>query len=243
MGLFAKRRGDAPEEGPDPGRLRDEYRREQEELNDIRQKVEMVKDEYGSTVSSLMGVKRELAQRRMELDSATREIAKAAERARRTAGITGPRAVGEFNRTAEKLQEMRRELKKSEAAHAALKKQMDEDRSVMRNMRRQSEEYRSEIEEAESRLYDVKEELAKASSARGAGALSGAERESIEGAGRDHARVVEAASAVAGALKSRLAMAQKELETVQNLLEEERARHAEARRELEQLKSQSGLPD
>ena len=68
------------------------------------------------------------------------------------------------------------------------------------------------------------------------------EKEFIQGeSGKDKssAAVIEAASAVVGTLKSKLSTTQKELDTIQNLLEKEREAHAETRKELNKLKSDS----
>ena len=52
---------------------------------------------------------------------------------------------------------------------------------------------------------------------------------------KSSAGVIEAASAVVGSLKSKLNMAQKELEALQLLLEKERGEHEKTKQELEKL--------
>ena len=90
-------------------------------------------------------------------------------------------------------------------------------------------------------MYNAKEELDKKDHFQDTSVLTPKEREFIEGeTGKDvSSGVIEAASAVVGSLKSKLSTTQKELDTVQNLLEKERQAHAETRKELNKLKSES----
>ena len=53
---------------------------------------------------------------------------------------------------------------------------------------------------------------------------------------RETKGIIEAASVVVGSLKSKLSMAEKEIETVQTLLEKERNEHIQTKNELEKLK-------
>ena len=53
--------------------IQNEFRTKQEELNDIAQKNQAVKEEYNTTVSNLMLVKKELNQNKMESDVIQRE--------------------------------------------------------------------------------------------------------------------------------------------------------------------------
>ena len=56
---------------------------------------------------------------------------------------------------------------------------------------------------------------------------------------KNNAGVIEAASIVVGSLKSKLTTAQKELEQIQGLLEEEREAHKKTRQELMKIKSKT----
>ena len=53
---------------------------------------------------------------------------------------------------------------------------------------------------------------------------------------KSSAGIIEAASAVVGSLKSKLNTTLKELETVQSLLEKERAEHEKTKKDLENFK-------
>ena len=63
------------------------------------------------------------------------------------------------------------------------------------------------------------------------------EKEFIEGEIKKESKgIIEAASVVVGSLKSKLSMAEKELESIQMILEKERNDHAQTKNALEKLK-------
>ncbi|RNJ75710.1 MAG: DNA repair protein [Nitrosopumilus sp. H13] len=228
MGLFARKKPESlPQSDDEQQKL---YREKQEELNGIRQKVEMVKDEYQATVGSLMAVKKELNQKRLELDTAVRELAKTNEKAKKAAEITGSESIGRFNKTAEGLASIKQDLKKASKEYEKIKAETASEQSSLRIIRSQHAEYKKELDEASARLYNAKEELAK-TRFQGTDSLSEQERAAIA-SGQSPSGVIEAASAVVASLKSKLNTAQKELETMQSLLEEERSSHEETRRKL-----------
>lgn len=231
MGLFARKKpkDDTRDEQAET-EVQNRYREKQEELNGIRQKVEMVKEEYQATVSSLMSVKKELNQKKMELDTVAREVAKTSEKAKKTAEITDSKSIDKFNKTAESLVSVKQELKKASKEHEKIKSETASEQSALRIIRSQHAEYKKELDEASARLYNAKEELTKMKS-HGTDSLSEQEKAAL-GSGQNSG-VIEAASAVVGSLKSKLNMMQKELEAMQLLLEKERASHEETRRKLD----------
>jgi cell division protein FtsL len=89
-------------------------------------------------------------------------------------------------------------------------------------------------------LYNAKEELGKKEHFQDTSILTPKEKEFIEGEKanqKSSAGIIEAASAVVGSLKSKLNMTQKELETIQILLEKERNEHEKTKQELKELKA------
>ena len=109
----------------------------------------------------------------------------------------------------------------------------------MHSIRKQYAEAQKELEEANSRLYNAKQELEKKDRFEDTSILTPKEKEFIQGDKnnkKESAGVIEAASVVVGSIKSKLNMTQKELETVQTLLEKEREEHQKTRKELEELK-------
>ncbi len=219
--------------------IQNEYRAKQEELNEIRQKIEMVKDEYEATVSSLMLVKKELNQKKLELDVAVREHKEISEKIRKSEKITDSESISRFSKTEESLLRIKQELKKITKEYDQTKEQMTQEQALLRSIRNQNMEYKKELEEATSRLYNAKEELAKKDQFQDTSVLTPKEKEFIGGDDLDQktsAGVIEAASAVVGSLKSKLNMTQKELEAIQLLLEQERDAHNKTKQELEKLR-------
>ena len=93
----------------------------------------------------------------------------------------------------------------------------------------------------DSRLYNAKEELDKKDQFQETSILTPKEKKEIKNNSsteKANAGVIEAASIVVGSLKTKLNTAQKELEQIQGLLEEEREAHKKTRQELMKIKSE-----
>jgi len=209
---------------------------EQEELNTITDKIHTVKEEYSTTVSNLMLVKKELNQKNMELDVVQLECKKISEKIKK---IKDSKSISEFNKTEENLSKMKQELNKITEEYTHIKKQVAQEQSTLHNIRNQQIEYQKELDEARSRLYNAKEELDKKDNFQEMSVLTPKERKFIQGESsnqKSSAGVIEAASVVVGSLKSKLNMAQKELEAIQLLLEKERKEHEKTKQKLEKLK-------
>jgi chromosome segregation ATPase len=219
--------------------LQDEFRTKQEEINDITQKIQTVKEEYDTTVGNLMLVKKELNQKKMELDGVLREYKEIQEKIKNSEQIKDSKSVIEFNKTEGNLSKIKQELEEITKKYQEIKGQVTKEQSSLHNIRKQQIDAEKELDEANSRLYNAKEELEKKDHFQDTNILTPKEKEFIQGDEvnqKSSAGIIEAASAVVGSLKSKLNMAQKELETVQLLLEKEREEHETTKQELEKLK-------
>ena len=90
-------------------------------------------------------------------------------------------------------------------------------------------------------MYNAKEELGKKDQFQETSILTPKEKKEIKNNSsteKANAGVIEAASIVVGSLKTKLNTAQKELEQIQGLLEEEREAHKKTRQELMKIKSE-----
>ncbi len=220
--------------------IQNEFRTKQEELNDITQKIQTVKEEYNTTVTNLMAVKKELNQKKMELDVIQREYIGIRDKIKNAEQIKGSKSISEFNKTKGNLSKIKEELEETTIEYDKIKEQVAQEQSTLHSIRKQQIEYEKELDEASSRLYNAKEELAKKDHFQDTSVLTSKEKEFIQGTNtnqKSSAGVIEAASAVVGSLKSKLNMAQKELEALQLLLEKEREEHEKAKQELEKLKA------
>ncbi len=218
--------------------IQNEFRAKQEELNDITQKIQTVKEEYNTTVSSLMLVKKELNQKKMESDVIQREYNGIRDKIKDAEQIKDSKSVSEFNKTKGNLSKTKQELEAATNEYDKIKKQIAQEQSALHSIKKQQIEYEKELDEASSRLYNAKEELEKKDHFQDTSVLTPKEKEFIQMESsnqKSSAGVIEAASVVVGSLKSKLNMAQKELEAIQLLLENEREEHEKTKKELKKL--------
>jgi len=220
--------------------FQNEFRTKQEELDGITQKIQIVKEEYNTIVSNLMLVKKELNQKKMELDITQLEYKKIEEKIKNYKQIKDSKSINEFNKTEENLSKMKHELNKITEKYENIKKQVEQEQSTLHNIINQQTEYQKELDEAGSRLYNAKEELDGKDNFQDMSVLTPKERKFIQGESsnqKNSAGVIEAASVVVSSLKSKLNMAQKELDVVQLLLEKEKKEHGKTKQKLEKFKA------
>ena len=251
MGFFSKRNADGViSEKSEEHEQKDDLQTEaeniqnlssekQEELNIIADKNQIVKEEYNTTVSNLMLVKKEINYKNMELDAVQLEYQRIIEKIKDFEKLKDEESISEFNKTEKNLLKMKQELNKITEKYDNIKKQVGQEQSTLHNIITQQTEYQKELDEARSRLYNAKEELNGKDNFQDMSVLTPKEREFIQGESsnqKSSAGVIEAASIVVSSLKSKLNMAQKELEAVQLLLEKERKEHEGTKQKLEKLK-------
>ena len=220
--------------------LQDEFRKKQEEIKEIKEKIETVKEEYDSTVSSLMLVKKELNQKKMELDVSQRKYNEIRNKIKDSEQIKNSKAIEDFKKTKENLSAIKQELEEKTKEVKEIKEKITQEQSSLHSIKKQQIEIEKELDEANSRLYNAKEELNKKDQFQDTNILTPNEKEFIQGDKTDEknsAGIIEAASAVVGSLKSKLNMTQKELEAVQLLLEKEREEHEETRKKLKKFQT------
>ena len=220
--------------------IENEFKIKQEELNGITQKIFTVKEEYNIIVTNLMLVKKELNQKKMELDMVHLEYKKIREKIINSEQIKSSKSIKEFNKTEENLVKIKQKLEEITEEYNQIKKQVLQGQSSIHNIRKQQIEYEKELDEARSRLYNAKEELERKDHFEDTNVLTSNERKFIQGKSsnqKNSAGIIEAASTVVGSLKSKLNIAQKELEVIQLLLEKERDEHEKTKQKLEKLKA------
>jgi len=220
--------------------IQKEFRVKQEELNEITQKIKTVKEEYNYIVSNLMVVKKEINQKKMELDVVQIEYRKITEKIKNSEQIKDSQSIGQFNKTEENFSKIKQELERVKKEHEKINEQILQKQSLLHSIKNQQIEYEKELDEARSRLYNAKEELEKKDHFQDTSILTKKEKEFIQGGDsnqKSSAGIIEAASAVVGSLKSKLNITQKELESLQLLLEKEREEHEKTKKELKKLEA------
>ena len=222
--------------------LQKEFRIKQEEITKITEKIETVKSEYDTTVSNLMSIKKEFNQKKMELDVVQREYRETREKIKNSQQIKDTKSINEFNKTEKEFKKIKEELDKMTKEHEKIKNEITKGQTNLHGIRKQQVEVGKELDEANSRLYNAKEELNKKDKFQDTSILTPKEKKDMKvesQTSKNNAGVIEAASIVVGSLKSKLTTAQKELEQIQGLLEEEREAHKKTRQELMKIKSKT----
>jgi len=252
MGLFGKKKEEAEtisqnseeyvlkeELESEVEKLQQEYRTKQTELEEITQKIQSVKEEYDSTVGNLMLVKKELNQKKMEHDIIQRECRAMEEKIKNAEKIKDSKSIQDFKQTEENLIKLKQEMDEFRKKENEIKEEIEQGKSELHSIKKQQIDAQKELDEANSRLYNAKEELNKKEQFQDTDILTTKERQFIAGEksnDKSSAGIIEAASVVVGSLKSKLSMTEKELETVQLLLEKERKEHEETKKELDEIK-------
>ncbi len=227
-------------------KLQKELREKEEELGGIAQKITSVKEEYDSTIGNLMLVKKELNQKKMELDIIKREYKETRERNRKSELIKDTESISKFKKTEGEYSKIKEEVDEFTKKYDEIKEQIVQEQAALHNIKKQQVEVEKELEEANSRLYNAKDELDKKDTFEDTSILTPSEKEFIGVNSKNQkssAGVIEAASAVVGSLKSKLNTTQKELDAIQTLLEKEREEHKNTRKELEKLKQDTKASD
>ena len=80
-------------------KLQNDFREKQTQLDEITEKITTVKEEYDSTVGNLMLVKKELNQKKMELDIVKRELRETQEKNKKSELIKNTQDIDEFKKT------------------------------------------------------------------------------------------------------------------------------------------------
>ena len=222
--------------------LQKEFRIKKEEITKITEKIETVKSEYDTTVSNLMSIKKEFNQKKMELDIVQREYRETREKIKNSQQIKDTKSINEFNKTEKEFKKIKEELDKMTKEHEKIKNEITKGQTNLHGIRKQQVEVGKELDEANSRLYNAKEELNKKDKFQDTSILTPKEKKDMKvesQTSKNSAGVIEAASIVVGSLKSKLTTAEKELEQIQGLLEEEREAHKKTRQELMKIKSKT----
>ena len=228
--------------------LQKEFRTKQEEMDNITKKLQNVKEEYDIATSNLMSLKKESNKKKMELDTIYLEyrdikskISNADERFNKN-----KKSIEELDKIESNLRKMKQEFEKITEEHEEIKEKNAEEQYFLQEIRTQKIQAQKELEESNLRLYNAKQEIKnlQQSNLNEISVFTSKEKEFIEGeitGKRETKGIIKAASVVVGSLKSKLSMAEKEIETVQTLLEKERNEHTKTKNELEKLKGKLDL--
>ena len=247
MGFFGKKKDETDEKSEENvlkealeievESLQKEFRTKQDEIESITKKLQSVKEEYEIATSNLMALKKESNQKKMEIDTTYLEYkdirSKIADAEQKFS--KNKRAIEEIDKAESNFAKTNHELENIKKEYDEIKEKITAEQLSLHEIRRQKIQAQKELEEITARLYNARQE----GNLSETGVFTVKEKEFIEGESasrRETKGIIEAASAVVGSLKSKLSITEKELETVQMLLEKERNEHIKTKNELEKLK-------
>jgi chromosome segregation ATPase len=242
MGLFSKKPEPRKEENEDRKQkveelfvLNVEFRNKEIELKEIIDKIKNVKTEYDLIVNNLMSVKKEHIQKKTELAVSVKELNEINEKIKSSQSIKKSLESTELKNAQEKLKKANEDFEKASSELSKINEDLQSEQSSLVEIRRQQVEVQKELESANAQLYDAKQQLSKNQTSDKKEVLSPEEKQIMNISGKDKSGVIEAASIVVGSLKSKLTKTQKEMESLQDMLEKERAEHEKTKLELKKL--------
>ena len=218
--------------------LQQEFRKKVEEIKENEKKLNRVKDEYDLTVSNLMELKKETNLKKMELDIVKREhkeiqlkIEEAAKKNEKNIKL-----INELEKNESNLKNVKQELEKSILENNKINEKISIGQAKLQELKEEIK-IQNELEKKENKLPNKEPEL---KTSEDKNTFSNKEekfiKEQIE-IKQDTKGIIEAASIVTSSLKSKLSKVEKELETVQKILEKERMEHSITMEKLKKLQN------
>ena len=222
-------------------KLQNRFRAQQEEIEESEKKLLSVKEEYESTVSSLMEIKKETNQKNLELDVVKREYRDIKQRIETTVEKEqkNKELINELNKNETNLKIAKDQLKILLKKENDISGKISQAQSTLHDIKSQEITARHNLQEPKSNSDKTKTE---SMNLKKKFIFSNRENEFIKDQidTQQHTKgIVEAAGVITASLKSKLTIAQKELETVEKLLEKERKEHRITKEMLDKLQSKN----
>ena len=146
-------------------KIQEECEERRAELQDITQKVQTVKKEYDMSVDTLMSVKKDLNQSRMDLDSIHREYGEVSTRIRNSE--TGAEIGMSLARARDLLLNTRNEIRRATQEREKIREQAEQEKTVLSGIREEVRKAAEHGDAGEQRvLSGIKEEVRKATQER-----------------------------------------------------------------------------
>jgi len=213
--------------------LQGEVRSKTDHLNSISEKFVKVKEEYEHIVSELMLSKKELNEKKLELESINSQYEEKKsslnelERADRDLAAVKSEYIkykAESEELENKVKTLQASYEDNKRAHESAGQNIAKEKAQQEAVRKEIEEIRKEYESKKKEIEIARKELKFI-------------EEQIANVGDRSTpkNVVAAASSVVASMNSKLLATQKELETLKIALQRERADHAETKKKLDDL--------
>lgn len=222
MGFFGRKKIEA----------KDEFQIKQKP-NKITHKIQNIQEEYDTTVTNLMEVKKELNQKKIELEIINKEHKEILIRVKNSKQFKYSRPDNEFSKTIDNVLKIKEELKELEKKQQNINEQITKEQANLQIIKNQQLVFKKESDKANSTSHNVTKGLAKKDNLQTTNIITN-EKEFNQ---KKSSGVIEAASIVVSTIKTKLNTTQKELETVQSLLKKEIEEHEKDSQELSKLKA------
>lgn len=236
--------------------LEKELKVKSESYESISNKLSSVKEEYDTAVDNLMSAKKELNEKKDQIIAINKEHDALSSKLNSMKGSLES-IEKELKVKSSKLQESQQlnnkavstnaEIDKTDKELAELKKKLEESQAVYDKIEMKKTEAETELHNTGLKIEAAKHEMLKLQSAIKSGKTIPATKEdefiekelSLFEKKENTNQIIEAASAVVASMKSKLSIAEKEVETVNILLKKERDEHQKTREKLEKLQSKT----
>ncbi len=235
--------------------LQKEIKTKTESYESISKKLSSVKEEYDSAVANLMSAKSELNEKKEELDKIKKEHGEISsklisakndlESIQKEIQVKSS-TIQESKQISDKLLSTNSEIQKANQELEEIQRKLEESQSVYDKIEMKKTEAETELHNTGLQIEAAKHEMLKMQSAIKSGkaiTLPTKEEEFIEKEissfekKESTKQIIEAASAVVASMKTKLSIAEKEVETVNILLKKERDEHQKTKEKLEKLRS------
>ncbi len=209
--------------------LKNEIKTQTDHLNSLSQKLTTVKEEYDKVIVNLMSAKKELNEKKNEFDAMkndNEEIASKLSTARTQLSTIKTQYeqiktdFEKFQKAKLQLDSIKSDIEKYKNEYDSVKAQTSEARSKLGEIQTLQEEHN----EVKKKIEMAKKELA----------LIDAQKFSSQKSDNPK-HIIEAASSMVASANAKLAKTQQELDTLKKALEEERTKHQETKKLLDDL--------
>jgi len=223
MGFFGRKKTET----------KDEFQIKQKPDKTIH-KIQNIQEEYDTAVTNLMEVKKELNQKKIELNIINKEHKEILIRVKNSKQFKYSRPDDEFGKTIDNVLKIKEELKELEKKQQNINEQITKEQSNLQLIKNQQDVFKKESDKPNSGSCNVTKELPKKDNLQNTNIVTTNEKEFNH---KNSSGVIEAASIVVSTIKTKLNTTQKELETVQSLLKKEIEEHEKDSQELSKLKA------
>jgi len=233
---------DNEHEKGEPNQLQNEIKTQTEHLQSISKKLADVKKEYDEAVGKLILVKKDLIQKKKDMDSLNTlsSISQKTTTSQQNGKIYSEKIKKEkdilediksqINKGKKEMEEIKARKTDSLSELEQIKMEYPTTESRLKTMFTQIKKSQEELENIETKKQKIMDEIKKTKN------TNQITNKKSSDQSNESKHVVEAASAVIASMKNKVNIAEKEIKTIHQMLEKERNEHQATKKQLESLK-------